>query len=106
MKGEWSKICMVLLIVLSFLPWSALAGQLELPSIETGKNILNKTGSTTKSFLTGIWRGIGDIIDSIMPSIKDGDETITIWWRETAKPWVSDFWGNIKIYLDKEIIIN
>jgi len=105
MKGEWLRICIILVIVLSFFPWNALAGQLEPPSIQTGKNILDKTGSTTKSFISAIGKGIGDVIDSIMPSIKNSDKIITGWWKETAKPWVSDLWGNIKIYLSKEIII-
>ena len=104
--GGGLKICIVLLIALSFFPWSVLAGQLEPPSIQTGKDILNKTGSTTKSFLTGIWQGIGNTIDSIMPSIRNGDKIISNWWKEKARPWVSDLWGNIKIYLSKEIIVD
>jgi len=106
MKGDSLKICIILLITLSFFPWSAVQAQLELPSIEMGKEILDKTGSTTKSFLTGIGEGVGNIFNSILPSIKDGDEIITSWWKEKAKPWTLDFWSNIKIYLSEEIIIN
>ncbi|MBU3918366.1 hypothetical protein KKC63_00435 [Patescibacteria group bacterium] len=106
MKGEWLKICILLIIVLSFFPWSAIKGQLEPPSIQTGKDILNRTGSTTKSFLTGIGQGIGDLFNSIVPSIRNGDEIISNWWKEKAKPWVSDLWENIKIYLSQEIIID
>jgi len=106
MKGEWIKICIIFLVVVSFFPWNALAGQIEPPSIQTGKNILDKTSSTTKSFLTGIRQGIGNIIDSVMPTIKNSDKTITVWWKGTAKPWILDLWSNAQTYLSKEIIID
>jgi len=106
MKGDRLKICIILLIALSFFPWSTVQGQLEPPSIEMGKDILNQTSSTTKSFLTGIRKGIGDLFNSIVPSIKNGDEIVTNWWKGKGKPWTLDLWSNIKIYLSKEIIIN
>ena len=106
--GEWLKICIISLVIFSFLPWNAIAAQMEMepPGVETGKNILNKTGSTTKSFLTSIGRGIGDIIDRIAPLIRNGDEIVGNWWREKAKPWFLERWEGIRTYLSKEIIIN
>jgi len=103
--GEILKIFIIFILFLSFFPWNALA-QIEPPNANTGKKILDKTGNATKSFLTTLGRGMGKALDSILPFVRDNDQTVTQWWNNKAKPWFLNIWSSVKNYFDQEVIIN
>lgn len=112
MIGEWLKIILLFLILSAFVFLissevlaQATGPQVEPPGIETGKNIIAKTTSSTKAFFSKIGEGFNDFFLGLMPFLKNSDEKITNWWNKKAKPWVLEAWEKINIYLDEEIII-
>ncbi len=107
-KGEWVKFIIISAICfLIFLPFSYLkAQQIEPPGLETGKNLLHKTSSSSRSFVGRVGEKIRNWLFAIVPFLEKINFQVAEWWNNSAKPWLIQAYNNFSLFWNREIIID
>lgn len=106
-KGEWFKFITIFTICfLALLPFAQLRAQgIEPPGVDTGRKVLDKTASTSKSFLGRVGEKIKNWLFAIVPFLEHINSKIANWWNNSAKPWFIEAYNSLIFFWNKEVVI-